>query len=187
LGNDAVTLFLALPLLVAALILAQRGGLKAQLVWLGMNRVSRDFPQSLKVRWIGGYFLFVALGLSLVYLAQSIGFILTGQLPSIVTISEHPTSVVFALDFTLLIPWLVIGAIWLIKRQPWGYVVAGSINVKGPLYTLVLSVNSILVVRAGISTDSQLPLWGTLTVLGLTASALFYLPKPSADLGKQSQ
>jgi len=151
LGNDAVTLFLAVPLLVAALFFAQRGGLKARLIWLGaldymlynyafylfgaafnaffliyaallglsifalifglasldVSRVSREFSQSVPVMWIGSYFLFVALGLSLVYLRESIGYILNGQLPSIVTISEHPTSVVFALDFTLRSPgWL---------------------------------------------------------------------------------
>jgi hypothetical protein len=46
--------------------------------------------------------------------------------------------------------------------------------VKGPLYTLVLAVNSILVVNAGITQSSELPLWGTLTALGLIASVLFY-------------
>jgi hypothetical protein len=82
--------------------------------------------------------------------------------------------VVFALDLTLLIPWLILGALWLMKHRPWGYVIAGILNVKGPLYTLVLAVNSILVVRAGISETSELPLWGALTALGLIASALFY-------------
>lgn len=36
LGNDAVTLFLAVPILVAALFFSARGSLRAQLVWLGM-------------------------------------------------------------------------------------------------------------------------------------------------------
>lgn len=137
----------------------------------GISRVARD---EMPVKWIGGYFLFVAVGLGLVYLSQSIGFIATGTLPAIVTMSGHPTNVVFALDLTLLIPWLIIGALWLMKRQPWGYVVAGVINVKGPLYTLILALNSILVVRAGITKTSELPLWGMLTILGLVASGLFY-------------
>lgn len=218
LGNDAVTLFLAVPILVAALVFARRGSFKAQLIWLGaldymlynyafylfgaafnaffliyaallglsifaliyglvpldVNLVSRQFRVNTPVRWIGGYFLFVAAGLGIVYLAQSIGFILTGQVPAIVTMSGHPTNVVFALDLTLLIPWLVVGAIWLMTRRPWGYVIAGILNVKGPLYTLVLSVNSILVMRASLPETSELPLWGLLTALGLAASLLFY-------------
>lgn len=218
LGNDAVTLFLAVPILLAAMVLGMRGSRMAALIWLGVldymlynyafylfgaafnvfflvyaallglsifalifglagldvAALSRQFSAKTPVKWIGGYFLFVAVGLSSVYLMQSIGFMVTGQLPAIVTISGHPTNVVFALDLTLLIPWLADGAVWLMKRQPWGYVVAGILSVKGPLYTLVLAVNSLLVVRAGISQTSELPLWGTLTVLGLVAGALLF-------------
>ncbi len=217
-GNDAVTLFLAVPVLIAAMIFSARGSVRAQLVWLGAldymlynyafylfgttfnaffllyvalpglsifalifsltdldaEKIRQQFSIRTPVKWIGGYFLFVASGLLIVYLAQSIGFIFTGQLPPIVTTSQHPTSVVFALDLTLLIPWLVVGAVWLIKRQRWGYVIAGILSIKGPLYTLVLAVNSILVVNAGISQTSELPLWGTLTVLGLIAGAFLY-------------
>lgn len=218
LGNDAVTLFLAVPILVAAMIFAKRGSFRAQLIWMGaldymlynyafyifgtafnwfflvyaallalsiivlifglikldVNGISGQVRKDAPVKWIGGYFIFVASGLGLVYLIQSIGFIFTDSVPSIVTMSGHPTNVVFALDLTLLIPWLILGALWLMKRQPWGYVIAGILNVKGPLYTLVLAVNSILVVNAGITQTSELPLWGTLTVLGLIASVLFY-------------
>jgi len=217
-GNDAVTLFLAVPILAAALFFSSRGSLKAHLVWMGaldymlynyafylfgaafnaffliyvallalsifalifglinldVNRISQMFRERTPVKWIGGYFLFVASGLGLVYLIQSIGFIFSGQLPSIVTISGHPTNIVFALDLTLLVPWLVVGALWLMKRQPWGYVIAGVVNVKGPLYTFVLGVNTVLVMKAGLGNGGELLLWATLTTLGLIASALFY-------------
>ena len=113
-------------------------------------------------------------GLSGVYLMQSIGFIVTGQLPAIVRSPVTPP-----MWFS---PWIYpvdpVAGSWsrLVdeKRQPWGYVVAGILSVKGPLYTLVLAVNSLLVVRAGISQTSELPLWGTLTVLGLIAGALLF-------------
>ncbi len=224
LGNDAVTLFLAAPILVAAMVFAASGSLRAQLIWLGaldymlynyafylfgaafnafflvyaallalsifalvfglanleLKTICQRFSPRAPLKWIGGYFLFVAAGLGLVYIAQSVAFIVTGQVPAIVAITQHPTNVVFALDLTLLIPWLIIGAVWLMQRRPWGYVISAILSVKGPLYTLVLAMNSILVVRAGISETSELPLWGTLTILGLIASVLFYanLAKP---------
>lgn len=218
LGNDAITLFLAVPILVAALVFSQRGSLKAQLVWMGVldyllynyafylfgtafnvfflvyvallglsifalifglinldvNRISQQVRERTPVKWIGGYFLFVAFGLSAVYLSQSIGFIFTGQVPSIVTTSGHPTNVVFALDLTLLVPWLVLGALWLMKRQPWGFALTGILSIKGPLYTLVLTVNTILVMRTELATGGELPLWATLTVLGSLAGIVFY-------------
>ena len=218
LGNDAVTLFLAIPILVSAMVFSRRGSLRAQLIWLGaldymlynyafylfgaafndffliyaallglsifamifglvnlnVEEIQQQFSPRTPVKWIGGYFLFVAAGLSLIYVAQSMAFIVTGQLPEIVTMSGHPTNVVFALDLTLLIPWMVVGALWLIKRTPWGYVIAGILSVKGPLYTLVLCVNSVLVMSAGLTETSELPLWGTLTALGLIAGALLF-------------
>ena len=144
------------------------------LVNLDVNRISQQFRERTPVKWIGGYFLFVAFGLSMIYVMQSISFIFTEQLPPIIQISGHPTSIVFALDLTLLVPWLVLGALWLMRRQPWGYVIAGILSVKGPLYTLVLAVNSVLVLRAGLSATNELPLWGMLTALGLIAGGLFY-------------
>ncbi len=163
--------FLIYAALLALSILALIFGLAN----LDVNGISQQVRKETPVKWIGGYFLFVASGLGLVYLIQSIGFIFTDSVPAIVTMSGHPTNVVFALDLTLLIPWLILGARWLMKRRPWGYVIAGILNVKGTLYTLVLGVNSILVVNAGISETSELPLWGTLTVLGLITSVLFYV------------
>jgi len=217
-GNDLITLFLAIPILILAMIFSLRGSLKAHLIWFGaldymlynyafylfgtafnaffliytalfglsifalifgltslnVSEIRQHFCEKTPVKWIGGYFLFVATGLGIVYLIQSIAYITTGQPPSIVTISGHPTNVVFALDLTLLVPWLVLGALWLFKRKPWGYVIAGILGVKGPLYTLILAVNSVLVMNAGLADSSELPLWGTLTVLGCFASGLLF-------------
>jgi hypothetical protein len=218
LGNDAVTLLIAVPILVVALVFSNRGSLRTQLIWVGMldymlynyafylfgsafnwffliyvalvglsifalifglanldvNGISQKFRERTPVKWIGGYFLFVVFGLGVVYLKQSIDFILTGQLPAIVTRSGHITNVVFALDLTMVIPWLALGAIWLIQRKPWGYVIAGILSIKAPLYTLILTVNTLLVVKAGLGGADELPLWAMLTVLGSIAGALLY-------------
>ncbi len=144
------------------------------LVNLDVEEIHQQFSARTPIKRICGYFLLVAAGLSLIYVAQSMAFIATGQLPAIITINEHPTNVVFALDLTLLIPWLVVGAGWLIKRKPWGYVIADILSVKSPLYTLVLGVNSVLIMSAGLTETSELPLWGTLIVLGLVAGALLF-------------
>ena len=110
------------------------------LVNLDVNGIRQQFRERTPVKWIGGYFLFVAFGLSAVYLMQSIAFIFTGQLPSIVTISGHPTSIVFALDLTLLVLWFVVGVLWLMKRQPWGFVVAGILCPLFPVGLMLLVV-----------------------------------------------
>jgi hypothetical protein len=218
-GNDAVTLFLAVPAMIGASILVARGGgARPVLFWLGLldymlynyafylfgaafnsffllyagllalSMLALVFALSrldlaglaasarpeMPVRWIAGYFLLIASGLSAVYVAQSIGFITTGRLPDIVRLSGHPTSIVFALDLTLLVPWLVLGSVWLLQRKSWGYVIAGIFSIKGALYTLVLSVNSWIAAGGELGRAAELPLWGTLTVLGVIVIGLFY-------------
>jgi hypothetical protein len=225
-GNDLITLFVAVPGLVAALLLMKRGSQRAQLVWLGMldymlynfafylfgasfNRffllyvvlfalsiyalvfallgidvkaISQKFSTKTPVKFVGGYMLFVAIGLSTVYIAQSLGFVATGQVPQIVTKTGHPTSIVFALDLSLLIPALILGAIWLLKRQPWGYVLAAISTIKGATYTLVLTAGSIVAANAGVpGASAELPLWIFLTVAGLFATTLLMMNMKSSD------
>ncbi len=227
-GNDVVTLFVVVPLLVAALIYSARGSLRAQLIWMGVlaymlynyafylfgaafnwffliyvallglsifalifglvnlevNRIRQQFRERTPVKWIAGYMLFVAAGLSLIYFAQSLAFIFTGQLPAIVVRTEHPTSVVFALDLTLLAPFLVLGAIWLLKRKPWGYVLAGIFTIKGPAYTLVLTAGSLWAAYAGVpDAAAEIPLWLALTVVGLLAGTFLF---GNMNLAKQA-
>jgi hypothetical protein len=218
-GTDLVTLVVAVPLLIAALILSLRGSVRAQLVWLGMldytlynyayylfgtafNRffliyvalftlsmlalifalanvevkeTRQRFRDRTPVRWIAGYMLFVAAGIGGLWIAQSLSFVVTGQVPEFIRRVDHPTSVVFALDLSLVVPFLILGAIWLWKRQPWGYVLAAILSVKGTVYMLTLVVLSTGAMTAdfpGIS--AELPLWGVLSI-GFLAASLFLL------------
>jgi hypothetical protein len=216
-GNDLVTLAVAVPMLVTALILARRGSQRARLVWLAMlnymlynyafylfaaafnwffliyvalfalsifalifglvnidaNRIGQKFREKTPVKWISGYMLFVAVGLTTIYVIQSLGFVVTGQLPPIIVKTGHPTSVIFALDLSLLAPVFVLGAIWLWKRKPWGYVLAAMSIVKGTTYTLVLTVVAIWGANAGVpGALAEMPLWLVLTVAGLIVSLL---------------
>jgi hypothetical protein len=145
------------------------------LAGIDVNAIAKRFRSGTPIKWVAGYMLLSAVGLSVVYLTQSIGFIFTEQVPPIVMRTGHPTSVVFALDLTLLIPVMILGAIWLLQRKPWGYVLAGISTVKGPAYTLVLTAGSLSAMSAGIpGTSAEIPIWVFLTVIGLMAGALLY-------------
>ncbi|NOX87904.1 MAG: hypothetical protein GXO77_02680 [Calditrichaeota bacterium] len=216
-GNDLVTLFVAVPVLVTAMILGKRGSLRAQLVWFGMldyalynyafylfgaafnrffliyaalfalslfalifalanlnvNETGRKFREKTPVKWISAYMFFWAFGIGGLWIAQSIAFAITGKLPQVIIESNHPTSVVFALDLTLLTPFLVLGAIWLWKRKPWGYVLSVILNVKGAVYALALIAMSVYAAKADIPGASALiPLWSFFAVACLIASWL---------------
>ena len=216
-GNDLVTLVVAVPLLVGALILSRRGSYRALLVWLAMlnymlynfafylfgaafnwffliyvalftlsmlaliaglvnidaNVISRSFRARTPVKLVSGYLLLVATGLSTLYLIDSLNFVATGKLPAIVVKVDHPTSVIFALDLSLLVPVFAIGAIWLWNRRPWGYVLATMSVIKGTTYTLALAAVSIWGANAGVAGASdEILQWVLLTIVGLVGSLL---------------
>ena len=121
-GNDLVTLLLAVPLLVTALVLVRRGSVRALILWLGVlgysayshayymlgaafnaffplyvlllvlsvvtlilvvsrveaSQVAAFRPQT-PVRAIGGYFIFVAVGLSLVWFGMWAAYVLAAS------------------------------------------------------------------------------------------------------------
>lgn len=216
-GNDLVTMIVAVPILVVAMVFSLRGSHRAQLVCLAMlnymlynfafylfaaafnwfflvyvalftlsilalifglvnvdaNLIAQRFQARTPVKWISGYLLLVAFGLGTIYIIQSLNFILTGQLPDIVVKTGHPTSVIFAVDLSLLVPVFVIGAIWLWKRKPRGYVLATMSKVKGTTYTLVLTVVALWGANAGVpGASDEILQWLFLTIAGLVGSLL---------------
>ena len=216
-GNDWVTLVIAVPVLLTALLFSWRGSLRAQLVWLGMldymlynyafylfgaafNRfflvyvllftlsmyalifglvkmdtadIGQEGVGKTAVKFISGFMLIEALGLTTVYLIQSLNFVTTGQLPSILAIVDHPTSVIFALDLSLVVPVLLLGAIWLWQGRAWGYLLAVIANVKGAIYLFALAASSYTAAQVGAAeAGSQIPLWLTLSMGSLLASLL---------------
>lgn len=148
-----VTLF---ALSIWALIYAASG--------LDVKRIAAQFKETTPYRWIGGFMLFIAAGLTGIYLMQTFAFIFNGTIPPVMVNTETTTSIVFALDLTLLVPFMVVGAVWLFQKKPWGYALAGIFLAKGAGYTLVLTVGSLsgYLVGGFAPAISEVPLWAML-------------------------
>jgi hypothetical protein len=137
--------------------------------------IRQRFRDRTPVKGIAGYMLFVAVGIGGLWIAQSLSFVLTGQVPQFIIDVAHPTSVVFALDLSLVVPFLILGAIWLWQRQPWGYIMAAILCVKGTVYMLALATVSLSAAQAGFpEASAQLPLWGVLSA-GFLVASMFVL------------
>ena len=154
------------------------------LLKIDAKQIMEQFRDSTPVKWISAYMLFVAAGLTIIYLIMTASFIVTGRLPVIVEKTGHPTNVVFALDLSFVVPVLVLGAIWLWNRRPWGYILAAISVVKGTLYTFVLAIVSLVTAQAGPEDSiGEFPLWITLSIGGLLAS-LFLLGNMKVSVKK---
>jgi hypothetical protein len=167
-------------LLYVALFTMSIFALIFSLVNIDVQVIGQSFREKTPVKWISSYMLFVAISLSMIYVIQSANFIVSGELPAIIETTGHPTNIVFALDLSLLIPILVLGAIWLWKRQPWGYILAGISLGKGVVYNTVLAAGAYWATQSGVEgVSGEIPLWITLAVIGLIA--IIFLLKNMAE------
>jgi hypothetical protein len=169
-GTAFNSLFLVYVLTFALSLMALVFGLAR----LDVEALGRRLRAGVGERWIAGFMFFVAVGLSAVYTIDSVRFILTGRLPAVIAMTGKATNLVFALDLTLVVPWFILGGVWLWQRRPWGRVIAAITNVKGAVYMLALSAATI---SAAVRIDApeelgQVGLWAFIGLGNLIASLL---------------
>jgi hypothetical protein len=140
---------------------------------LDVNTISQSFKTTTPVRWISSFMVFIAAFLGFKWIADSLNFVFTGQLPKAITDFAHPTNIVFALDLTLIVPWMLVGAVWLWQRRPWGYVVGVIMTMKAATYGLVLVTSTLYAALLG-TWDSLFPFYA-FVFLGGVVSAWFLL------------
>lgn len=216
-GNDAVTLLVAVPLLALSLWQAWRGSARGQLVWLGVlhfmlynyafylfgaafnvfflvyvtifaltiltlvyalpnvqaETIRQCFQAGTPVRWVGGYLLLLGVCLGGLWILLSVLFVLTGQVPQAVVDSGHPTSVVFAVDLTMLVPFALLSGLWLWRRLSWGYVLGTMMTISGGVYTLALAGMGLAADKSVVADAGALTvLWLVLSVISFAAAGL---------------
>jgi hypothetical protein len=209
--NDPVTLFVAVPVAVAALALARRGSLRALLVLLGAMQyalynyafylfgaalnahfllyvaafvasgvaliaglaaldvaaLGRALPARWPARPLAAYLAFWAATLGVAWVGQALAFAVTGQEPAL---GAEAFRLIAALDLSLVVAPVAVGAAWLWRRRAWGVVVAVVLHVKGAIYALLLAIGSLLGGPAAQGGgDGLLGLW-VLFAVGSTAS-----------------
>jgi hypothetical protein len=108
------------------------------------GRIAAEFRAGTQVKWVAGLMLLIPLIMGGIELARAIDFLFTGQVPEDIVKTGHTTGVVYAMDLALLMPAIVVAAVLLWRRRPWGYVLATVLLVKGLTYPLALVAMSVL-------------------------------------------
>jgi len=117
-----------------------------------------------RVRLIAAYMLLTGLGLATVWLAQWAGYLAAGVEP---TIGVDAFALVAAMDLSFMVPWFVLGGVFLLRGNPWGSVIGPIMLVKGATYTLVLTATSLVASTRGVAGAlEQVPIWAAWTILG---------------------
>jgi hypothetical protein len=119
------------------------------------------------------FLLLLALMLCALWLGQIIPFLTTGTLPAAIEQGGN-FQYVYALDLGLIVPLSLLGAIWLWRRKPWGYILSGYVLLKAATMGLALLAMTWFTLRAGLPAEVELAaVWALIAAGGLGLSVWF--------------
>lgn len=140
---------------------------------LDIKVIAERFRPGTPVKKVGVFMAIVALLLGVFHVSLSLEYVFTKQVPEFMINLEQSTNIISALDLSLTVSFGLLGAVWLWKRQPWGYVLAVIWNVKSAVYLTALSAATVRGFQTGASESAiELALWGPLAVGCLISSVL---------------
>lgn len=111
---------------------------------LNVNDIALRFSPKTPVKVISIYIMLIAIMMFFVEMGMISSYFQTGILPETIKLTGHPTSIVFALDLSIVVPVSVVTAFLLWKRNTWGYILGMIMLLKGFTYGLVLSIGTAL-------------------------------------------
>ncbi len=146
---------------------------------------ARRFRPETPIRTIGGFFVFVGGGLAIVWLTMWAAYVFADRPTPVDTAAFK---IVAALDLALMVPALTCGGVLLWNRRPWGFVLASVAGLQGALYLIVLSVNSVVAIRRGLTAaPGELPFWAPLVIATSAATGLLLANVRDAPCESQNE
>lgn len=110
--------------------------------------------------------LFISAG----WLAEIIPATLDGAVPETIKLAEVPTSVIYAKDLAVLLPAVIVTAVWLRRRLAWGYVFTGVLLVK--FATLGLAVLAMEIRSSQTAVGGEVGMMAVFAVIAFASIAL---------------
>ena len=128
------------------------------------------FSDRLPRRGIAGVFFFTAAFLSLAWLGRIAATFAPGAIPAL----ENITSMfIQAMDLALIVPLCVLAAILLVRRSPWGYLLASVAVLKFVTMGLAVSLMGLNQARVGAPVSAiELMVFPIITLLNLGLAVL---------------
>ena len=153
---------------------------------LPVTEVARRVGTHAPVRVIAAYLLLNAVLYLALWLSDTVPAVVTGEPPAFLEGSGMLTGVVQVLDLAFTLPLMTASAYQLLRRRPWGFVLAGSLLVMLAIETASIGVDQWLGHAADpastVASAAMTPVFGALTLVGLAALGLFLRPGRGAGV-----
>jgi len=125
------------------------------------NVVQSFFTNRRAVVVVAFFLIITALLFSLLWLSEDVPALLSGRTPQTLIDRALPTNAVHVLDYALFLPTAIITGVFLLKRKPFGHLVAPAF-----IIFLILTGIPILVTPVIQAARGQEPGWGVVVPIG---------------------
>lgn len=116
-----------------------------------LEGLSSCFSPKLPVKFIGGFLIFFGVAIGLMWLGMIIPPLMNGRAP--LELEHYTTLCIQALDLGFVVPVAIVSGVLLIKRKPFGYLLASVIITKVIAMLSAVTAMAIGMVMAGVEVD----------------------------------
>jgi hypothetical protein len=150
-----------------------------------IDRVAGKIGAHAPVRVVAAYVLVNAALFLALWLQALVPAVLDAEDPPAFLVGTGMTTApVQIIDLGFTLPLMVLAAVLLLERRPWGYVLTGTLLVMLAIETASIGVDQWFGHAAdpasSVASDALTPVFAVMTVLGLAVLALFLRPGPGA-------
>ncbi len=175
------TPFNAFFFLYVAMLSLSIWSLVALVARMPIARVAGEVGARAPVRLVAGYLLINAALFLGLWLQATVPAVLSAGPPAFLVGTGMTTGPVQILDLGFTLPLMTLGAVLLLRRRPWGYVLTGTLLVMLAIETASIGVDQWFGHAADpaspVASAAMTPVFAVLTALGLTVLALFLRPQ----------
>ncbi len=134
-----------------------------------VNDMKAHFSDKLPVKWIGGFQIFVAVGIGMLWISKIADSFQNGGVP--VGLEHYTTLVIQGMDLAFVVPCAFLSGILLIRKNNWGYLLSSVILLKG--ITMLTALSAMILnmglhgVKLGIVEVTMFPAFNVIAVFTL--------------------
>ena len=145
-----------------------------------IENIAQNFKKQLPVKFLGGFQIFLAFAIGMLWLGKITPSIFKGTVP--VGLEHYTTLVIQGMDLGIVVPAAMLSGILLIKRKPFGYLLSSVLIIKG--ITMLTCISAMIInsalnnVKMGLIEIAIFPMFNILALICLIILLKNTIEKP---------
>ncbi|PLR84849.1 hypothetical protein [Bacillus sp. V33-4] len=116
-----------------------------------MKKMAGNFKPRMPVKFIGSFLIFIGVAILIMWLGRIIPALMNNTVPY--GLDHYTTLVIQALDLGLIVPGGILSGVLVLKRKPFGFLLAAIFIVKGFTMLTAITAMSIRMIIAGVQSS----------------------------------